>query len=294
MIRLVVFCLNSYFGDSSLSIHYMQQNLYETYNDEIQVTSEYYTTYDMNYGFAHYIAKWLDSRYPILDKQTAQDYKNNNTSSIRDITSPISVANYFLCSNNGLRLSFTPTQTSDEFEQSSQNELYRNIYNKYMIVYKNNETVPVSYTTPYKKYIKNTDLPLFIELDNNSYRVNNNSIFTLSNWSFTKKICEIDDYVASYLLGRTIGPNSSMEDIYYAQRLLIRDRNITDKERGIWCLPEEEGTVYDMTQTIINYQKQRVTSRGKETLFVTGYFDIFTEGFVLREVGENINGILGL
>ena len=181
--------MNSYFGDSSLTIHYIQQELYETYNDEIQVTDEYYTTYDMNYGFAHYIAKWLDSRYPILNERTKNEYAQNDGSSIRDITSPISISNYFLCNNRGERLLFKPTETTEEYEQSTSNELYKKIYNKYMVVYKNNQTLPPSYRTPYPKYINNSDLPLFIELKDGSYKLNNNQIFTLSDWFSNKEIC---------------------------------------------------------------------------------------------------------
>lgn len=267
----------------------------ETYNDAVLVNGTYYTNIDMNYGLAHHIAKWLDYNYPIIDPQTKTDYANNDGTTIRDITLPISISNYFLCSNDGKRLSFTPTETADEYEQSTHNELYRKLYNKYMVVYLDNETIPPSYKTPYTRYINNNDLPLFIDIDDNdNYIVNNNQIFTLGNWIVDKNICEIDDYIASFLLGRTIGPDSSMEDIYHAQRLLIRDRNIEEKEKGLWCIPGEEGTRYDMTQTVIDYQRQRVTNRGRETLFVTGYFDIMTEGYVLKEVGEDINVILGL
>lgn len=288
--------MKTVFGDNSLSVHFIQQMFYETYNDDVIVDGSYYTTYDMNYGFAHYIAKYLDSTYPVLDAQTKEAYATNTTNTTRDITLPISIMNYFLCDNNGNRLTFTPTNTPDEYEQSNENELYRKIYNKYSIVYNVPDSIVPAYApaTKYKKYMNNNDLPLFIDYDGTNYSVNTNSIFTLSGWNISKGICEIDDYVASFLLGRTIGPNSSMEDIYYAQKLLIRDREITNAEKGIWCLPGQDGTPFDMTQTVINYQKARIYKSNTTPLFVTGYFDIYTEGYVLKEIGGDINVILGL
>lgn len=285
--------MNAVFSDNSIVIHYIQQMISETYNDDVIVNGEYYTAYDMNYGFAHYVAKYLKDNFPVLDQQTKQAYDQNTTSATRDITLPISIYNYFLCGNNGTRLNFIPTENPEDYESYAQNDLYRKLYNKYSVVYFDTETQ--TYKSLYPKYINNDDLPVFIKSNGNGvYTVNTNEIFTLSDWNISKGIMELDDYVTSFLLGRTIGPNSSMEDIYYAQKLLIQNRVINDKEKGVWCLPNQEGTIYDMTQTVIDYQKARVDKNSTTPLFVTGYFDIYTEGYVLKEIGGDVNGILGL
>ena len=274
--------------------------LSETYNENVKVTGEYYTQYDMNYGFAHFIAKYLDTMYPLLDKKSISEYENNDGSSIRNIVKPITIANYFLCSNTGERLTFTPLNSPIEYDEDiNYNKLYKKLYNQYMVVNKtfdqyNNLT---GYTPSYNgKFMNMNDLPLFIYYDkiSDTWSVNNNKIFTLSKWNIDKDVCEIDDLVASYLLGRTIGPNSSMEDIYYAQQLLIRDREITREEKGIWCVRGAEGSIYDMTQTLINYQSQRVSTANEIPIIVTGYFDIYTESLLLKEVGEKSYGISGL
>ena len=88
--------------------------------------------------------------------------------------------------------------------------------------------------------------------------------------------------------------NSSREDIYMVQKLMIHDREITQKEKGIWCMPGMEGTQFDLTQTILNYQKLRVNPLNTTPLFVTGYYDIYTEASILKEVGEDTYGIFGL
>jgi hypothetical protein len=85
-----------------------------------------------------------------------------------------------------------------------------------------------------------------------------------------------------------------MEDIYYVQKLLITGRDIQRFEKGIWCPEGYNGTIYDMTQTVINYQKQIVSTGNQHNVFVTGYFDIFTEAFALKEAGSKSYGILGL
>ena len=288
------------FDDSSIAIHYIQQMLNETYNENVQVTGEYYTQYDMNYGFAHFIAKYLSAMYPMLDKKSAEEYKNNDGSAVRSITKPITITNYFLCSNNGERLTFTPMSSPTEYDEDINfNKLYKKLYNQYMVVNKvfDNYDNLTGYEPSYNvKFMKMNDLPLFIGYDRSSdtWSVNNNEIFTLSKWNIEKGICEIDNLVASYLLGRTIGPNSSMEDIYYAQKLLIRDREITREEKGVWCVKGAEGSIYDMTQTLINYQSQRVSIANEIPIIVTGYFDIYTESLLLKEVGEKSYGISGL
>lgn len=309
------------FNDSSITIRYIQQLLNENYNSKISVTGEYYKNFDMNYGFAHYIAKYLDYKYPILDKKTANEYANipEDDSTIRSIKQPISIMNYFLCNNTSGRLRYDeyyePTQyVKNDEENENKNVIYRDIYNQYMILYggynddhsEYRKTSPLYYehgrgtNTVKRTYYIMNDQPLFSfreynkETEEYDYSVKNNIIFTLSGWTKKKEICEIDDLVASYLIGRTITPNSSMEDIYYAQRLLIRDRNITREEKGIWCLPGAEGTEFDFTQTILNYQSTRVDPLSDNCLFVTGYFDIFTESCALKEIGSDANVIYGL
>ena len=211
--------MRSNFNDKSLIISYIEQMLYETYNGSVKVNGKYYETFDMNYGLAHFIAKYLDLMYPILDTSTKEEYANIQAGASRQISDSISVMNYFLCDNKGHRLSFDGDL--DKFKNCNP---YNKIYNQYMVPFtKNGITAPL-----YPLYFNKMDTPLFVNYnkENNSYSVNDNIIFELSPWTKEKNICEIDDYIGSYLLGRTIGPRSSMEDIYYAQKLLIRDRNI--------------------------------------------------------------------
>lgn len=303
--------MNKVFGDESLTIRFIQQFLYETYNDNLHINSEYYKHFDMNYGFAHYIAKYLDYMYPVLDANAKRDYeelKNFQTEypsaspqdrPTRHIDNVISIANYFLSDNSGNRLMYGYDSTNIS-DTSSKYSLYRDIYNEYMTpMPSQNGNVPY-FPKENGKYMILNDLPLFVETSIDSgtgaiqYNINNDTIFTLESWTINKKICELDDLVSSYLLGRTITPNSSMEDIYYVQKLLIRNRNILRQEKGVWCMKGAEGTEYDLTQTIINYQKSIVDRLNTVPIFVTGYFDIFTEAQILKEVGEDTYGILGL
>lgn len=293
------------FGDSSITIHYIQQILNETFNDEVFVSGEYYKHFDMHYGFAHFIAKYLDYMYPILDDNVKEEYsKITDTTPPRERTQMISICNYFLSDNRGNRLRFNPnfsTLDSDENNyhnvnksHSSGNPGYEDIYNKFMVVYNTNDEIKATYDGKY--FIKN-DPPLFIQYDakaENKYSVNNNTIFPLTSWKKQKSICEIDDLVASFLMGRTIGPMSSMEDIYYVQQLLIRNRTLEKIEKGVWCPPGKEHSIYDMTETVSNYQKSLVSNSEISDVFVTGYFDIITESYALKEVGVPENAILGL
>lgn len=284
--------MNKGFGETSIVIRYIQQYLNENYNDSILVNGEYYTHIDMNYGFAHFIAKYLDYMYPVLDSNVRQEYANiNSNNSYRERTQPISICNYFLCSNKGTRLEFEPV-ISESTATERTNRIYNQIYNEYMQVRKDSEGLP--YVVNDGKYIVKNDLPLFVFKNGESYSINTNTIFTLEPWDEDKEICGLDDYIMSFLLGRTIGPQSSREDILYAQKLLIRDRNIQNFEKGIWCPPGKENTMFDMTQTVMNYQQNILKTRKYPNIFVTGYFDIFTEAFALKEVGESRNGILGL
>lgn len=266
----------------------------ETYNDDIKISGDYYTTFDMNYGFAHYIAKYLDTVYPLIGEQAKIDYENNDGSVIRDITKPISVCNYFLASNNQKRLRYAEIlkvgKNDYQVVDKDKNSDYTKLYNTYMSMYHVTDTngIFTGYAPTYGgKYTVKGDLPLFFDYNDTTetYTLDENKIFTLGPWAIPKKVCELDSFVMSYLLGRTIGPNSSMEDIYYAQKLLIRDRDITKQEKGIWCPKGMEGTMYDFTETVQAYQASRVNKYATVPLFVTGYFDIFTEGIALKEVG---------
>lgn len=287
--------MKSNFGDSSIVIHYIQQLLNETYNDNAIVNGEYYTTYDMNYGFAHFIAKYLDTMYPLIGQQAKKEYAENDGTVVRDITKPISVTNYFLAGNNQTRLQYSQvdqfiTRNNTHYTIYDKDSLYNKIYNEYMTLARtiDEHGVVVGYKPTYRgKYTVKNDLPIFFDYDKDSdtYTLNENKIFTLTPWDIQKNICEIDNFIASYLLGQTIGPKSSMEDIYYAQKLLIRDREITKQEKGIWCPKGMEGTMYDFTETVQAYQAARVNKQSNVPLFVTGYFDIFTEGIALKEVG---------
>ena len=128
--------MNARFEDTSIVISYIQQLLSENYNNKVSISGEYYKHFDMNYGLAHHIAKYLNYTYPVLDAQTIQDYKQNDSNVARSITKPISIMNYFLCGNNGTRLNFIPQPTADEYETNNipQNTVYKQIYNKYMVV----------------------------------------------------------------------------------------------------------------------------------------------------------------
>ena len=64
--------------------------------------------------------------------------------------------------------------------------------------------------------------------------------------------------------------------------------------RGIWCPKGEEGSYFDLTQAIISFQSQNVNVLNTDPMFVTGYFDIFTEAQILKDLGETKDGILGL
>lgn len=295
--------MNKKFGDKGLVIHFMEQLLYETYNDAVTVSGEYYTHHDMNYGFAHFIAKYLNYKYPLLDKKSKDDYNRHaesHSSDARDLHEPISIMNYFLCNNSGGKLSFSLQETTNAYIEK--NPIYSQIYNQYMVLYNVGDggIIKIQPKEDYKRYFNKIDTPLFCtctydkNTDSYKYGYNNDIIFSMDTWSIKKDICEIDDFIASYILGRTITPKSSQDDIYYVQKLLIRDRNIEKDERGVWCMRGCEGTKYDLTQTIINYQKLHVDSLGSTPLFVTGYFDIFTEACVRKELGETENGIYGL
>jgi hypothetical protein len=196
--------------------------------------------------------------------------------------------------------SYVPYDSNQRPDLNSNKE-YNKIYNDYMKVVNLRQEDSSNVIRPlYPSFVISNDLPLFTSssvdptTQQTVYQINKNIIFSLEPWNVDKNICEIDDFVASYLLGRTITPKSSMEDIYYVQKLIYQNQEISKQRKGIWCLPGEEGTIYDLTTAIINYQKTRVNKLSTKPLFVTGYFDIFTEAALLKDVGERDNGIYGL
>ena len=113
-----------------------------------------------------------------------------------------------------------------------------------------------------------------------------------------KKNFDLDSFIISFLLGRTIGPESTMEDIEYVQRLLEDSMyvNYNHNHYGVW---DDE-----LTYTLYDYQKavnKRYVSEGlKEAnnykdyniIFPTGYFDIITEKYLLQDkamTGADLN-----
>lgn len=309
------------YGSKSLVVRYLQQKLKETYNSNILITGDYYKHFEMNYGLSHHIAKYLDYTYPILDPTTLTEYKNKQGDTIRPLKKCISITNYFLSDNKGNRLTFNPNYlkksednvetpyfyyipyivdgSGNIIEQPEGNKLYNNIYNDYMKVVnlRDDETQLSTIQPLYPSFVVQNDLPLFVSRNSDgTYNINTNTIYRLESWNIQKDICEIDDFVASYLLGKTITPNSSMEDIYYAQKLIYNGQDIEQKRKGVWCLPGDEGTFNDMTCAIISYQQSKVNKLNTTPLFVTGYFDIFTEASILKDIGLGgvENGIHGL
>lgn len=288
------------FKDSNLLLMYLQIKLKEQYNPNILTTSTYYTTANNNYGFAHFIARYLNTMYPPLmssstnprgydideayDTATVPDEAFNST---RALTDTISIANYFLCDNRGGKL-----------------------------LLNTDKDVTTDYT-----YIYGTDLcgifnvldsPLFMNMSD-VRNLNSNSkgklidkitaygvsekiddvakqdrIYYMPMWNTNKEICELDDLVVSYLLGRTITPNSSAEDIYYVQKLFYGEY-IPEADKGVWA--SDYG---NLTDTIKEYQRIRVNPKNTNPMFVTGYFDIFTEASILRDRGEQTYGVHGL
>ena len=279
--------LNKKFGtykDKNIVIQYIQKLLYETYNANVLINAEYYTVNDNNYGLPHFISKYLDYMYPPLDEATKQAYEDAKTSNnlgLRSTSEPISISNYYLCSNDSRKLYYG---SSD----------YMNIYSSKMLLNTNvSETQHDGFFA--SDYFNKNDMPLFIyKISENpdKYDIRNNTIYQIDTWLKDKDVCELDDLVSSFLLGRVIGNKSSREDIAYVQRLLIRNRSITEQELGQWKMGDDP--TFDMTQTIINYQKSIASKSMVPNVFVTGYFDPFTEAYALREFGEEHNGILGL
>ena len=151
--------------------------------------------------------------YPPLDENTKQAYEdakiNNNLGSI-STSEPISILNYYLCGSNSNKLYYG---SSD----------YMNIYSKEMLL-----RTDVSQTTgslDAQDHFNSSDIPLFIYPNSEiigKYYIRNNTIYQIDSWLKDKDVCELDDLVTSFILGRVIGNRSSREDIAYVQKLLIK------------------------------------------------------------------------
>ena len=70
---------------------------------------------------------------------------------------------------------------------------------------------------------------------------------------------------------------------------MINSNTIANKDRGIWN--SDSG---NLTDIIMNYQRLKVDTNSSDPIFVTGYFDIYTEAAILKDRGEKIYGIRGL
>lgn len=273
------------FNDKNIILKFLQIKLKEHYNPDVKVNSTYYTTVNDKYGFTHYIAKYLTDTYPPLDTTAYSSRIPASYDTVRSLTEPISVTNYFLCSNNGDKLR-GDIQTNADGTKYYVDPYYEQIYGSYY---------NRRYVTDFK------DPPILCRLENSSDfnmvvttfpDVNTKfaayqNIYTLQKWTTPKDKCEIDDYILSYLLGRTITPWSSREDIYYVQKLLIGD--IEPVNRGIW-----NSSQGNLTELIMSFQRSCVTRHSNVPIFVTGYFDIYTEQLLLDMRGEMSNVFYGL
>ena len=119
--------------------------------------------------------------------------------------------------------------------------------------------------------------------------------FTSTDKSFNadKKDFDIDDFISSFIIGRTITPISTMEEIEYVQRLLEDSFYLTYSANvyGEW----DKG----LTNALYDYQVQlnKRYSNNKNTvnedgtinkynynvIIPTGYFDIITEKYLLQD-----------
>ena len=266
--------MNLKFDESNLALVYLQTKLKEDYNNLIVVNGDYYKTFNINYGFAHYIFKYLNMMYPpAIESMYSVDLDDSVFETPLTTTQCMSIANYFVCDNRGNKL-VPPPISSDGY-----------------ISYVGDETAYNTYIDMYGRQInvikRRNDLPIFL---NNDYTLNKEDrVYNLYNWKAEKSICELDDLVMSYLLGRTIGPNSSREDIYYAQLLLIGKEHIEPTDKGKW--DSDSG---NLTNLLIDYQQSQINTDKTHPLFVTGYFDIYTESSLLRNRGEQLYGVYGL
>ena len=271
--------MNLKFDDSNIALIYVQKKLKEQYNPNVIINGKYYKRINSDYGFAHFIARYLEAMYPPLgttdyDSLDAQTFKTQ-----RNLTDVVSIANYFLCNNKGNKLIVPDINANGQIPL----DLTLTVETKpYIDMYGYN----------IKGIINSNDLPLFLNSDTDFEHISlsvKDAIFYMYEWNTSKDICEIDDYIMSFLLGRVIGPNSSMDEIYYAQQLLINTDKIAITDRGKW-----ESNSINMTEAIIEYQRKHINIYDKHPLIVTGYMDIFTEGALLKSRGEQQYGIHGL
>lgn len=296
--------MKSNFTDKNMILTYLQIKLKERYNPNTIINSEYYKNIYNNYGFAHMVAKYLNAMYPPMDSSYDINNADDVFNTIKQPTDCISILNYFLCSNDGQRINLDDVYDNDLPENKS---IYKQIYSTDICALFNIFDAPLQMTydklfatdpetTEYliqSAYIK--ALKSKIDHQGLDFKTNMNDIansercYFLFNWSTPKEICEIDNFILSYLLGKTITPYSSREDIYYVQQLMINSNTIANKDRGIWN--SDSG---NLTDIIMNYQRLKVDTNSSDPIFVTGYFDIYTEAAILKDRGEKIYGIRGL
>ena len=67
--------------------------LKEQYNPNVMVTGDYYTVNYNNYGFAHFIAKYLNTMYPPVGDTYSTDLPDSAFDNPKTITDTISIAN---------------------------------------------------------------------------------------------------------------------------------------------------------------------------------------------------------
>ena len=250
------------------------------------------------------IAKYLNAMYPPMDNSYNAEQSEESFNKIKEPTECISILNYFLCNNRGERINLADVYNNDLPENKS---IYKQIYSTDICALFNIFDAPLQMT--YNKLFATdpetgkyliqssyTDvLKKALDAQGNDFITNMNEIankercYYLFSWSTPKEICEIDNFVLSYLLGRTITPYSSREDIYYVQQLMIDTNTIANRDRGIWN--SDSG---NLTDIIMNYQRLKVDINSSDPIFVTGYFDIYTEAAILKDRGEKSYGIRGL
>lgn len=306
------------FNDKSMILNYLQIKLKEQYNPNIRIDNKYYTNIYNKYGFAHFVAKYLNTMYPPMDDTYNIPYDEDDTfANTKSLTDCISILNYFLCDNKGNKLQndyiMNPSSTSDNsiYKQIYGNDVCR-IFDVYdpPLMFSYQDLIMRDPDEPAKYFIKSKYLKPLIDKIKAWHlwdyqkeeqgelvtiygpitkTAKSERIYYIQPWKKDKEICEIDDYVLSYLLGRTITPYSSMEDIYYVQKLMITSNTIATADRGIWNSPSG-----NLTDIIMNYQRTKVNLYSTTPIFVTGYFDIYTEASILKDRGEQTYGIYGL
>lgn len=325
--------MSLHFNDKNIILNYLQIQLKEQYNPNIIIDNKYYENVYNKYGFAHYIAKYLNMMYPPMDDSYNVPYEDDEVfNSTKQLTDCISIMNYFLCDNKGNKLENDylkeyqyhidhPEDTDRKY--TTDNSIYMKIYSTDVCALFNINDPPLFMTYEDLLIDPNTNIPFInsanrerllrqissfnladvthiVDMDGIKHIVvdeygpitksaKNERIFYLPKWKQNKDICELDEFVLSYLMGRTITPYSSKEDIYYVQKLMITNNVISNADKGIWN--SDSG---NLTEIIINYQRRKINPYSNSPLFVTGYFDIFTEAAILKDRGEQTYGIHGL